>query len=61
MSEIADIKRGREAAEASLELNGYVEDLRNKFKLSPLQIVVLLQEQAQIYLKAVVRRTLGQR
>jgi hypothetical protein len=61
MSEIADIKQRREVVEASLELNGYVEDLRNKFKLSPLQIVVLLQEQAQIYLKAVARRALGKR
>jgi hypothetical protein len=51
-------KVDREALKAALELSTHVEQVRDKFNLSLLQTVELLQEQAQLYLK-IARRTDG--
>jgi hypothetical protein len=52
-------KIDREALKAAIELSSHVEQVRDKFNLSLLQTVELLQEQAQLYCR--IARQHGQR
>ena len=59
--EFAEVKRRRKVLEAGLEVSKLFAETRKRFRLTHWEAVEVLQEQAQVYLNAAMRREHGKR